>query len=171
VATAASAGGSRLRATRTRRLAKIVLVAVLAVVAGLGGFQIGSWVAAQTGGSQATPAPSGASLSAAGIAASASATPGNVSAMPSGTPIPTASSPQATPGSSAAGTAAGGVDGVTAPPPTPVTRELVYVVKRGDTLTAIATRYGVSVEAVKRLNGLKDPNLIFVGQHIRVPRT
>jgi LysM repeat protein len=165
--TATLAGGPRLRTTRTRRLAKIVLVAVLAIVAGLGGLQLGSWVAAQSGGSQQTPAPSDASLSAAGLA---STTPASSSAVPTGTPSPT-SSPQASPGSSLAGTAAGAVEGVTAPPPTHVPQDLVYIVKRGDTLIAIAGRYGVSVEAVKRLNRLKDPNLIFIGQHIRIPRT
>lgn len=166
--TASLAGGPRLRAAKTRRLAKILLVAVLAVVAGLGGLQLGSWVAAQSGGSQVTPIPSGASLSAAGLA---SATPASVSAAPTGMPSPTASSPQASPGSSPPTTASGSVEGVTAPPPTHVPQELVYIVKRGDTLIAIAGRYGVSVEAVKRLNRLKDPNLIFVGQHIRIPRT
>jgi LysM repeat protein len=161
------AGGPWPRASRSRRLAKILVVAVLAIVAGLGGLQLGSWVAAQSGGSQVTPIPSGASLSAARLA---SAPPASVSAVPTGTPSPTASSPQASPGSSPSGTPAGGVEGVTAPPPTHVPQDLVYVVKRGDTLTAIAGRYGVSVEAVKRLNRLKDPNLIFIGQHIRVPR-
>jgi len=170
IATAVFAGAPHLRTTRTRRLAKIVLVAVLAVVAGLGGLQLGSWLASQSGGTQATPIASGASLSAAGLASAASATPANAPAAPTVTPSPPASSPLTTPGSSPAGTAAGGVEGVTAPSPTHVPRDLVYVVKRGDTLTAIAGRYGVSVDALKRLNDLKDPNLIFVGQHIRVPR-
>ena len=43
-----------------------------------------------------------------------------------------------------------------------------HTVRPGDTLGAIARRYRTSVEAVKRLNGLRS-NLIRVGQVLRVP--
>jgi LysM repeat protein len=161
-----AAGGLPPAATTRRRLAKIVLVAVLAIVAGIGGLQLGSWVAAQSGGSQQTPPPSAASQPAAGIASAPLASPENASVTPS----PTGTSPPATPSSSPAGTGAGAVEGAIETAPTRVPSDLIYVVRRGDTLIGIAARYGVSVEAVKRLNQLKDPNLIFVGQHIRVPR-
>jgi membrane-bound lytic murein transglycosylase D len=43
-----------------------------------------------------------------------------------------------------------------------------HTVRRGDTLGAIARRYRTSVDAIKRLNGLRG-NLIRVGQVLRVP--
>lgn len=43
-----------------------------------------------------------------------------------------------------------------------------HTVRRGDTLGAIARRYRTSVDAIKRLNGLRS-NLIRVGQVLRVP--
>jgi GH25 family lysozyme M1 (1,4-beta-N-acetylmuramidase)/LysM repeat protein len=43
-----------------------------------------------------------------------------------------------------------------------------YTVRRGDTLSAIARRYGTSVAAIQRLSGIKNPNKIYVGQTIRV---
>lgn len=43
----------------------------------------------------------------------------------------------------------------------------VYTVKSGDTLSEIATRYGTSVSELAKINGIKDPNLIRVGQKIK----
>lgn len=45
----------------------------------------------------------------------------------------------------------------------------VYVVQPGDTLSALARRWGVSVGAILALNGLSDPNYIRVGQRLRIP--
>lgn len=45
----------------------------------------------------------------------------------------------------------------------------MYVVQRGDTLAAIAKRYGTTVDALVQLNGLKNPNVLIVGQKLRVP--
>ncbi len=45
----------------------------------------------------------------------------------------------------------------------------VHVVQRGDTLLAIARRYGTTVDALVRLNGLKNPNVLIVGQKLKVP--
>ncbi|MHA6167855.1 N-acetylmuramoyl-L-alanine amidase [Bacillus mojavensis] len=39
-----------------------------------------------------------------------------------------------------------------------------YTVKKGDTLSAIAKEHGVSVATLQSLNGIKNPNLIKVGQ-------
>lgn len=39
-----------------------------------------------------------------------------------------------------------------------------YVVQPGDTLSAIALKFGVSVEALAARNGLENPSLIYVGQ-------
>ena len=44
-----------------------------------------------------------------------------------------------------------------------------YVVRPGDTLDAIAWRYGVSTWAIARANGLWNPNLIYVGQLLVIP--
>lgn len=42
-------------------------------------------------------------------------------------------------------------------------------VRRGETLSAIATRRGTTVDRLARLNNLSDPNLIVAGQRLRVP--
>ncbi len=46
--------------------------------------------------------------------------------------------------------------------------EAVHMVLSGDSLSVLATRYGVSVAALKQLNGLRD-NRIYVGQRLRIP--
>lgn len=43
-----------------------------------------------------------------------------------------------------------------------------YTVRRGDTLTGIAKRYGSTWQRLQRLNGLRNPNKIFVGERLRV---
>ena len=42
----------------------------------------------------------------------------------------------------------------------------VYIVQRGDTLSAIAWRFGTSVWAITQANGIWNPNLIYVGQRL-----
>jgi flagellum-specific peptidoglycan hydrolase FlgJ len=44
----------------------------------------------------------------------------------------------------------------------------VYIVKKGDTLTAIAKKYNTTVQNLVKLNNLKNPDLILVGQKLRV---
>ena len=43
-----------------------------------------------------------------------------------------------------------------------------YTVKRGDTLSSIAAAYGTSYTALARMNGISNPNRIYVGQVIRM---
>lgn len=43
-----------------------------------------------------------------------------------------------------------------------------YVVKRGDTLTAIARRYNTTVNRIANDNGIKNPNLIYPGQVLKI---
>lgn len=43
-----------------------------------------------------------------------------------------------------------------------------YTVKRGDTLSSIAKRYGVTVAYLTQLNGIKNPNKIQIGQKIKI---
>jgi LysM repeat protein len=44
-----------------------------------------------------------------------------------------------------------------------------HIVTRGETLSSIARSYGVAVTAIEKANGIKDPNLIRVGQHLIIP--
>src|SRR5690606_15241043 len=43
-----------------------------------------------------------------------------------------------------------------------------YTVKRGDTLSHIAKRFGTTVNELVRLNNIKNPNLIYPGQKIKI---
>lgn len=43
-----------------------------------------------------------------------------------------------------------------------------YTVKSGDTLSAIAARYGTTYQALASKNGISDPNKIYVGQVIEI---
>jgi LysM repeat protein len=44
-----------------------------------------------------------------------------------------------------------------------------HTIRSGETLSSIAARYGVSVKYLVRKNNLSNPNLIVVGQKLRVP--
>lgn len=44
-----------------------------------------------------------------------------------------------------------------------------HVVRKGQTLSGIASRYGTSVSSLARKNDLSDPDLIVAGQRLRVP--
>ena len=48
------------------------------------------------------------------------------------------------------------------------TAHVYYVVKRGDTLSAIASKYGTTYQKLAQMNGIANPNRIYVGQKIRV---
>ena len=43
-----------------------------------------------------------------------------------------------------------------------------YTVRSGDTLSSIASKFGTSYQALASLNGISNPNLIYVGQVLRV---
>lgn len=51
-------------------------------------------------------------------------------------------------------------------PDVPQPERRVYVVRPGDTLSAIALRFGATVEALVEKNGIADPNLIYAGQEL-----
>ena len=65
--------------------------------------------------------------------------------------------------------------GTPAPPPVEFepqasqSANYVYTVVSGDTLNAIARRFGTSAQALASVNGLANPNTIYVGQVINVP--
>ena len=44
-----------------------------------------------------------------------------------------------------------------------------YTVKKGDTLSGIAARFGTSVSALVSANDIKNPNIINAGQVIQIP--
>lgn len=47
-------------------------------------------------------------------------------------------------------------------------KEEYYTVRKGDTLSDIAKKYGTTVNQIVAWNNIKNPNLIYVGQKIRV---
>jgi LysM repeat protein len=53
--------------------------------------------------------------------------------------------------------------------PSPPSSGQTYTVRRGDTLSAIAIRFGVSLWSLARANGISNPSLIYVGQVLRIP--
>lgn len=55
------------------------------------------------------------------------------------------------------------------PTATPTGSPVVHTVKSGETLSGIAGRYGVSVQAIAAANGLANPNLIITGQQLIIP--
>jgi len=51
---------------------------------------------------------------------------------------------------------------------TPTPTPFIYTVQPRDTLSGIAFRYGVTVEAIQTLNNL-DTNIIYIGQKLQIP--
>lgn len=45
---------------------------------------------------------------------------------------------------------------------------IIYTIKRGDTLTSIAKRFGVSIESIAILNNIQNINLIYAGDRLRI---
>ncbi len=45
---------------------------------------------------------------------------------------------------------------------------IIYKIQYGDTLYSISRRYGVSIATIVRLNRIKNPNLIYAGQTLRI---
>lgn len=57
-----------------------------------------------------------------------------------------------------------------APKPTSTpTSEKTYIVKSGDTLSGIASKYGTTYQVLSKYNNIANPNLIHVGQVIKIP--
>ena len=47
----------------------------------------------------------------------------------------------------------------------------VHVVARGENLSTIARRYGLTLQEVAAYNGINNPNLVYVGQQLQIPGT
>jgi len=60
---------------------------------------------------------------------------------------------------------------VSQPAPQPVTppQSATYTVQSGDTLYAIAVKYGTTVQSISAANNIANPNLIRVGQVLKIP--
>ncbi len=120
-----------------------------------------------------TPLPAEATATMAGM---------SPSPTPVSTPVPItpADLPNPAPTATASPTAIGPLTGL---PPTPITEAqpmsvqptatpagtFVYTVQPGDTLSALARRFGVSVDTLVQLNRLRDPGLLRVGQELVIP--
>lgn len=57
---------------------------------------------------------------------------------------------------------------VESPNSEPNTETIYYTVKRGDTLTSIASYYGTTVEEIAEINNITNPNLIYQGQILKI---
>ncbi len=55
------------------------------------------------------------------------------------------------------------------PTPTMTPTPIIYVIKKGDTLLAVARQFGVSVQDVQEVNGITDPRRLQIGQEIIIP--
>lgn len=47
--------------------------------------------------------------------------------------------------------------------------ELVYMLKKGDSLSSIGRQFGVEYPAIVKLNNIDDPDLIYPGQVFKIP--
>lgn len=62
------------------------------------------------------------------------------------------------------------------PTPTPAPQEpekkedIVYTIKKGDTLGKIAKKYGTTVKTLQKYNNIKNADLIIIGQKIKIPQ-
>lgn len=56
-----------------------------------------------------------------------------------------------------------------AKPEQPATGGTVYTVQKGDTLSKIAAKYGTTYQKLASYNGIANPNIINVGQKIKIP--
>jgi putative chitinase len=57
----------------------------------------------------------------------------------------------------------------TAAPAAPATGATTHIVQPGENMFRIALRYGVTVDAIARANGIPNPHFIYVGQQLTIP--
>jgi LysM repeat protein len=56
------------------------------------------------------------------------------------------------------------------PTPAPPGQTVIYVVRSGDTMYSISRRFGVSVACLSQANNISNPNRIYAGQRLVIPR-
>ena len=132
------------------RLAQAALAVMAVVVVAL--------VGARLLGGAGEPGPTG---TAGGVALATTAPPSSTATAPR-TPIPTAE-PSLRPETTAPSEEPSASPAPTKPP------ARTYTVKRGDTLSAIAAKFGTTVAAIVKLNKIKDPRTIYSGQRLKIP--
>jgi LysM repeat protein len=145
-------------AGRARRAPRgpLIVGAGAALVLGAAGIAVASGVI-DAGTAEASPTTSAAPTASPTPTATLRPTPSpTVEATASPTAVPT---PVPTPAATPAPT----------PAPTPPPAQTTYVVQEGDTLAAIAQRFGTTVEALQAANGIEDPNEIIIGQVLVIP--
>lgn len=52
--------------------------------------------------------------------------------------------------------------------PDPATQQ-IYTIQAGDSLSAVADRFSVTVDAIMKANELTDPNVVYIGQRLVIP--
>lgn len=50
------------------------------------------------------------------------------------------------------------------------TKDIVYTVKKGDTLSDIASKYNTTYQKIAKYNNISNPNKIYIGQIIKIPQ-
>lgn len=55
--------------------------------------------------------------------------------------------------------------------PAPAAAGVTHTIAPGQTLSSIAQRYGTTIRAIQDANGITDPNLVVVGQVLKIPST
>ena len=132
-----------------RRLAAPATVVIVGAALGALLFSRGPGAPGPTPGGSVAPTPGASTQSAAAASLPASA-------APSPSPAPTASSnPSPTQGAS--------------PSPSPTAGGRTYTVRSGDTLGAIAAKFGTTTRVLVQLNGIANPSLIRAGAVLKLP--
>lgn len=165
-------------------LAGILVIALAIVVLGGGdrGVPAGALGPSASPGTSAVARASAAPRRTISPGASAATTGGSGGASGGGTtasPIPSQADPtdpadptaSTEPDSTADSTApvASVSAGATPAPSGAVASERTYKVKKGDTLSGIAKKFGTTVKVLQELNNIQDPRYIQVGQIIKLP--
>lgn len=153
-----------LRGDRAPGQAVLVGILGLAFVAILLARQPGDGGANQPGAGSSTSA---AATAAPAIDDAAASPPSPPRSTP--TPEATQAPAESAPASSPPGTARPTASSVSGPSPAPSTSGATYKVKSGDTLSAIAARFGTTTRVLINLNGLADPSKLKIGQIIKLP--
>lgn len=113
-----------------------------------------------------------ATLIAVGISGIRGEAPAVAVASPTPTPEPTAafeSTPVATLEPTPAVTEAPSIAPSPSVAATPAPSFLLYTVRSGDTLGAIAAKFNTTVTAIEKLNNISDPRSLHVGQVLKIP--